>query len=127
MLSFWDSGTGIREINIDQIGSPDLPGYVIVGRSGERSSFAGSDINGDYLGGGDAANPLQGGTTDKAPIPAIGGDRGKGVGLASAGDVDGDGFDDFLLGAQLADPRVSASTGEGVRNGGEAYLIFGGQ
>lgn len=122
----WASATTNNEINIDQLGSNKLPGFIIVGRNGERTAANGVFINGDYLGGGNAADTTRGGSAAKAPIAAVGGDRGRGVGLARAGDVDGDGIDDFLLGAILADPRVSPSTGEGVRNGGEAYLIFGG-
>ncbi len=41
-----------------------------------------------------------------------------GVSARSAGDVDGDGFDDLIIGAFLADPNGSAS--------GESYLVFGG-
>jgi len=122
----WATATTDYEINIDQLGANRLPGFIIVGRNGDRTALNGVVVNGDYLGGGNAANTSQGGTSDKLPIATVGGDRGRGFGLSAAGDVDGDGLDDFLLGSILADPRVSPSTGEGVRNGGEAYLIFGG-
>jgi hypothetical protein len=39
--------------------------------------------------------------------------------------VDGDGRDDMLIGAILADPRRDPSTGLGVSNGGEVYLLYG--
>jgi hypothetical protein len=122
----WTSTTpGIFDISIDDLGTPELPGFIIVGRNGERSSAAGSNIDGDYLGGGNSANIAQGGSLVKAPIPGVDFDRGQGKGMTAVGDVNGDGFGDFLLGAQLADPRVNPQTGEGVRNAGEAYLIFG--
>jgi hypothetical protein len=51
--------------------------------------------------------------------------RGQAFAIGTAGDVDGDGSDEILLGAPLADPRVDPRTGIGTRNGGEAYLIYG--
>jgi len=46
------------------------------------------------------------------------GDDSSGTSVAGAGDVDGDGYDDFLIGAPLND--------EGPGNeGGQSYLIFG--
>ena len=41
-----------------------------------------------------------------------------GASVANAGDVNGDGFDDFIVGARLADNFYGT-------NAGEAYLIFG--
>ena len=45
-----------------------------------------------------------------------------GFSVSAAGDVDGDGFDDLLVGAPFVDRTVSGSTRFGV---GESYLIFG--
>ncbi len=41
-----------------------------------------------------------------------------GFSVASAGDVNGDGFDDLIIGASLADPN-------GDSNAGESYVVFG--
>lgn len=98
---------GDLTISIDQLGKPQLRGYMIAGRRA-----------GDRLGGGDAGDPAQGGISGKSS-------RGRSRGLAAAGDVDGDGRSDILIGAILADPRRDPNTGVGVRNGGEVYLVYG--
>ena len=51
--------------------------------------------------------------------------KGRSYGLSTAGDFDGDGRDDILVGSVLADPRVDATGSSGATNGGEAYLIYG--
>jgi hypothetical protein len=51
--------------------------------------------------------------------------RGRSFGLSTAGDIDGDGRTDILLGSILADPRRDPQTDVGTRNGGESYLIYG--
>lgn len=136
------------DISIGELGTDKLSGFIVVGRRGDR--YAENDptgtgnitFAGDFLGGGLAGRTSEtipagvtiefGGNVNKAPVafstpagtPAqrI---RDRSQGLGRAGDVDGDGLDDFLLGAQLADPRVDNVTGEGQTNGGEAYLIYG--
>jgi len=45
-----------------------------------------------------------------------------GYSVASAGDVNGDGFDDLIIGAPLGDDDNPASTSN---NAGEAYVVFG--
>ena len=46
---------------------------------------------------------------------------GSGRSVSSAGDVNGDGFDDLLIGASTAD-----ASGNGKSNAGDSYVIFGG-
>ncbi len=48
------------------------------------------------------------------------GDR-SGISVSSAGDVNGDGFDDLLIGSHLAD-----ASGNGKSSAGDSYVIFGG-
>ena len=47
-----------------------------------------------------------------------GGDR-SGFSVSSAGDVNGDGYDDLIIGARYADPN-------GVGSAGETYVVYGG-
>jgi hypothetical protein len=126
--------SGVMDVSVSRLGSADLEGYILVGRRGQRFDIAGAmTAEGDFLGGGDAGEPdpvtlhgltiRYGGTAAKAPD----GDRNRGrsKAIGRAGDVDGDGIDDLLLGSPLADPRVDPVTGRGTKNGGEAYLIYG--
>ena len=51
------------------------------------------------------------------------GDQG-GYSVSSAGDVNGDGYDDILIGAPNADPGWELN---GSSNDGETYLVYGGE
>ncbi|MCO6438985.1 MAG: FG-GAP repeat protein [Phycisphaerae bacterium] len=94
-------------ISIDQLGSAQLRGFMIAGiRAGDR------------IGGGDAGDSAAGGIDGKVG-------RGRSFGLSMAGDVDGDGRGDILIGSVLADPRRDPNTDIGVQNAGEAYLVYG--
>jgi hypothetical protein len=134
---------GVMDISISKLGSDDLAGSIIVGHRGDRFTSGGTLLHeGDFLGGGDAGadTPVMihgvainyGGNPSKAPeqFMSIGGTtierpRGRGRGIGRLGDIDGDGLDDFALGSQLADPRVNSVTGQGTKNGGEAYILYG--
>jgi hypothetical protein len=50
-------------------------------------------------------------------LDGIDSDDQSGVSVANAGDVNGDGIDDIIIGARLADPNGSSS--------GESYVVFG--
>ncbi|NOX57911.1 MAG: hypothetical protein GXP29_03520 [Planctomycetes bacterium] len=134
---------GVEDISITQLGTDNLNGLIIVGHRGDRFAANGDLLHeGDFLGGGDAGEdgPVMvngveinyGGNASKAPAQFMGAggvmlerERGRSSGLGRLGDIDGDGFGDFALGSQLADPRVNSFTGQGTKNGGEAYIIYG--
>ena len=76
--------------------------YVIFGNGREDSSIALNTLNSDH---GFIINGIDSG--DKS-----------GFSVSSAGDINGDGIDDFLIGAPGGDPR-------GDSGAGETYVIFG--
>ena len=53
-------------------------------------------------------------------LDGVAGDDQSGISVSAAGDVNGDGFDDIIVGARFADPP-----GEG--NAGSSYVFFGGE
>ena len=92
-----------------------------------------ADPNGDsnagetYLVYGGASAPGTDGVLDLSMLDGTNGftltgiDRNdiSGFSVSSAGDVNGDGYDDLIIGAREADP-------DGVSNTGETYVIYGG-
>ena len=51
-------------------------------------------------------------------INGIAADDRSGRSVSSAGDVNGDGFDDLIIGARSADPN-------GISRAGQSYVVFG--
>jgi Ca2+-binding RTX toxin-like protein len=77
--------------------------YVVFGsNSGFGASFNLSDLNG----------------SNGFAINGIAAYNLSGFSVSSAGDVNGDGFDDLIIGAQGADPN-------GITNAGQSYVVFG--
>jgi len=77
--------------------------YVVFGsNSGFGASFNLWDLNG----------------SNGFAINGIAANDQSGISVSSAGDVNGDGFDDLIIGAWLADPN-------GIINAGQSYVLFG--
>jgi hypothetical protein len=111
-------------VSLSSLGTSALRGAIIVGRHGVRTPAqcgnnpAAAATMGDRLGGGDAGDTTVGGIMGKMG-------RGRSFGLSAAGDVDGDGRADILIGSILADSAIDPNNGNGRRHAGEAYLIYG--
>jgi len=107
------NGDGFDNILIGASGaSPDGlsnagEAYLLMGR--EREVFS----KGNFLSG---TRPV---TTADARFMGVASGDESGGSVANAGDVNGDGYDDILIGAGLADSG-------GLENTGESYLIYGG-
>ncbi|GAB5436660.1 beta strand repeat-containing protein [Falsiruegeria mediterranea] len=130
-----DGSNGFRVVGIDY---DDYSG---------RSVASAGDLNGDgfddILIGAESADPngtrnagesyvvfgAATGFASSLPLAGLNGSNGfviagidasdnSGYSVASAGDVNGDGFDDIIIGAYYADPH-------GVQNAGESYVVFG--
>ncbi len=122
-----------------------LTGIDAGDRSGTSVSSAG-DVNGDgyddliigafgadgsvgetYVVYGGASAPGTGGVLDLSALDGTNGfilngideDDRSGFPVSSAGDVNGDGYDDLIIGARYGDPN-------GNRNAGETYVVYGG-
>ena len=70
----------------------------------------------------DAYDPFELSTLDGVngfTLNGIDADDQSGVSVSSAGDVNGDGYDDLIIGARYADPNGDGSAGE-------TYLVYGG-
>ena len=80
-----------------------------------------------YVVYGGASAPGTGGMLDLSALDGTNGfilngidaDDQSGVSVSSAGDVNGDGYDDLIIGARYADPN-------GVNSAGETYVVYGG-
>jgi Ca2+-binding RTX toxin-like protein len=135
---FGHAGAYPAVLNTDTMSTPD--GFRIEGLNAGSSASSAGDINGDgyadlILG---APNTTNGsalvlfGHSGKGPadqVPLLNGSNGfqitgaapgdqAGRSVASAGDVNGDGYTDIIIGAPGTDPS-------GKSSGGSAYVIFG--
>ncbi|MHC4429298.1 MAG: hypothetical protein ACYS0D_11965 [Planctomycetota bacterium] len=114
-----------------------IGGFVINGHGIDGTVSDAGDVNGDGLSdvivgvGQDGASYVVFGKADGAPVEAIdvaGGDGGfvingdpydaAGASVSGAGDVNGDGLADVIVGALFADPA-------GIENAGRSYVVYG--
>lgn len=142
VYGFWGMDSSI-DVTTDLTGIPGklLTGFADSGDTGQRIVALGGDLNGDnltdFLFGAPSEDPsrayvvfspadfesptvdvsaLDG--TNGLTIEGIGASDATGYSLESAGDVNGDGRPDLILGAFAADPA-------GRADAGAAYVIFG--
>ncbi len=134
-LSALDGTNGFR---LDGIDADDLSGAsvssagdvngdgfddIIIGASGadpSANSSAGESyvIFGKAAGFGASINLSSLDGTNGFRLDGIDADDLSGTSVSSAGDVNGDGFDDIIIGASGADPSANSSAGE-------SYIVFG--
>ena len=110
--------------SVSSAGDVNGDGYddLIIGAWRAGSSSAGAT----YVVYGGASAPGTGGVLDLSDLDGSNGfilngiDRNdySGISVSSAGDVNGDGYDDLIIGAHLADPNGGFS--------GETYVVYGG-
>ncbi len=125
--------TGINEddqsgSSVSSAGDVNGDGYddLIIGASGADPD-GDSNAGETYIVYGGASAPGIGGVLDLSDLDGTNGfiltgiDAGdlSGLSVSSAGDVNGDGYDDLIIGARYGDPN-------GNRNAGETYVIYGG-
>jgi len=114
-----------RFSNAGDVNGDGFDDLLIGAYYGDAAADAKTNAGDSYVIFGSANPP---GTIDLAGLGAAGitihgaeADDRSGVSVASAGDVNADGFDDVLIGVIWAD-----ALGNGSTDAGESYLIFGG-
>ena len=113
--------------SVSSAGDVNGDGYddLIIGAVGANPNGA-IGAGETYVVYGGANAPGTGGELDLSALDGTNGfilngiDRGdsSGYSVSSAGDVNGDGYDDLIIGAELADPNGDSS--------GETYVVYGG-
>ncbi len=111
------SGTSVHSAgDIDGDGYDDL----IIGASGS-DPYSRTDAGKSYVVfGGPSLSSVNLGSLGSGGFAILGAANGNatGVSVSAAGDVNGDGYDDLIIGADLANPG-------GRTDAGESYLLFG--
>ena len=115
--------------SVSSAGDVNGDGYddLIIGADGTAAPDGGNLVGEIHVVYGGASAPGTDGVLDLSDLDGSNGftltgidayDR-SGTSVSSAGDVNGDGYDDLILGAGLADPNGDSSAGE-------TYVVYGG-
>jgi len=116
--------TGIWVSSAGDANGDGFDDLLIGAFQGDAAGNAKHDAGDSYLifGSVSLSGPIDLANLGTAGIAIYGTDPGDdaGVSVSFAGDVNGDGFDDLLIGALLADGRDN-----GANDAGESYVVFG--
>jgi Ca2+-binding RTX toxin-like protein len=107
------------DINGDGIADLIISAY---GADPNGNSFAGESyvvFGGSGVGSSGSLNPSALNGSNGFVLNGIAAGDGSGFSVSSAGDINGDGIDDLIIGAERADPN-------GTYSAGESYVVFGG-
>jgi hypothetical protein len=123
-----NTGNSVGSADVNNDGFDDI---IIGAYGGDGPSDSMSDVGETYVVYGSATLGSTGSfdlstlsvTTGVTIYGAEAGDK-SGCSVSGAGDVNGDGYDDIIIGAYLADSTTSSSSTAGF--GGKSYVVFGG-
>lgn len=114
------SVSGAGDVNGDGFDDVIIGAFASAG-AGNNAAYAGESYV--IFGGESLPATIDLGSLNSSGITIFGAEAGdnSGVSVSNAGDVNGDGFDDVIIGAQSADGLNNLKL-----SAGESYLIFGG-
>ena len=117
----------VSGLSVSNAGDVNGDGYddVLIGASFADAAENAKSLAGDsyvVFGGPSLPTTIDLGNLGVAGMTIFGADAGdrSGISVSSAGDVNGDGFDDLLIGAYLADASFNETS-----YAGDSYVIFG--
>ena len=121
-INAYDGSSGLHMSNAGDVNGDGFGDLLIGARSADPDgkSYAGETyvVFGDSGGFGPSLNLSMLNGNNGFVINGVDPNDNSGVSVSGAGDVNGDGFDDLLIGAHDADPN-------GNNQAGESYVVFG--